>query len=177
MAAEVLRECANWVRQQNTIHQVASSNGGWERWAQLDFGGYLKSKNQRVIHNDRCFSGNNETDDFTVQGLACVDFKTFGYQFNTPELVQAYKARLQTARQRFGRMGLNGESKDNDKFCIGVANQEDLVAGLRYVYNISNINSGNYMKPLKNCFGPEYEHAVIQSTSGAKWVITFCKVD
>lgn len=179
MAAEILRECANWIRQQNTIHLVAPSNGGWEKWAQLDFGAYLKTKSYRVTHDDRCFSGNGngEMADFTVHGHACVDLKAFGYQYNTPELIQAYKARLQTSRQIFGRFGLNSECRDNDKFCIGIANLDDLVAGLRYVYNVANINSSNFMKPLKNTFGPEYEHAVIASVSGARWVISFCKVD
>lgn len=177
MAAEVLRECATWVRQQNSIQHVYTSNGGWEKWTHLDFGGFLKSKNYRVFHDDHCFAENGETDSFTVPGLACVELKTFGYQYNTLELLQAYKSRMQAARLRFGRHALNADCRDNEKFCIGIANQNDIISGLRYMFNNNNICATNFMKIFKGCFGPEYEHAVVSSVSGARWIVSFCKVD
>lgn len=177
MAAEVLRECAIWLRQQNTIQHVCTSNGGWERWAHLDFGAFLKSKDYKVAHDDRCFDGSNETDSFTVEDVACVELKTFGYQLNALELIQAYKARMHAARQKLGRHSLNDDCEDNDKFCVGIANEKDVILGLRYMFNNNNICATNFMKIMKGFFGTEYEHAVVSSPSGARWIVSFAKVD
>lgn len=177
MAAEVLRECAIWLRQQNSVHHVCTSNGGWEKWAHLDFGAFLRSKNYRILNDDRCFADNSDPNSFTVQGSACVELKTLGYQFNALELIQGYKSRLQASRQKFGRQRLNAECDDNDKFCIGIANQNDVIMGLRYMFNNNNICATNFMKIMKGFLGAEYEHAVVSSPSGARWIVSFCKVD
>lgn len=159
------------------IHQACTSNGGWEKWAHIDFGAFLKSKNYRVINDDRCFADNTDTDSLTVYDTACVDIKTFGYQFNTLELIQGYKSRLQQSRQRLTRFQLNDECEDNDKFLIGIANQNDVILGLRYMFNNDNICATNFMKVMKGFFGTDYEHAAVTSASGARWIVSFCKVD
>lgn len=177
MAAEVLRECANWVRQQNNIQHVFTSHGGWEKWAQIDFGGYLRSKGLQVALNDTCFENSDSMDDFTVHSLACVQLKTYGHQYNVPEPIQAYRSRMQAAQSQFENLRLNTENRENDKFCIGIANQDDVVSGLRHMFNNNNISVTNYTKTFRTVFGQDYEHAVVSSPSGARWIISFCRVN
>lgn len=106
-----------------------------------------------------------------------MELKTFGYALGALELIQAYKQRMHAARQRFGRNGLNGDCKENDKFIIGIAKENDVILGLRYAFNNNNIAATNYTKIMKGFFGPEYEHAVVASASGTRWIVSFCKVD
>ncbi|KAK5657138.1 hypothetical protein OQA88_3195 [Cercophora sp. LCS_1] len=102
--SQVLEEFEEWVKQQQLLHIVSGLTGGWEKWAQYDFIGYLLHTTPAltIVPEDLPFANlpsgakNMKKNDFSIHPYggspgACVEFKVL---LPGSETVAGYFGRL-----------------------------------------------------------------------------------
>lgn len=93
---DALEDFHEWVENHPRIQYACQSNGGWERWAQVDFAAWLRTQGPETTLEDSCFVDGNARDDLTIRpaaggGGACLEFKVFN---NGSDNQATYRAKV-----------------------------------------------------------------------------------
>lgn len=162
-----------WVHQSPNIRFAPKSQGGWERWAQVDFALWMESTGIVTILEDPCFKGNSKRDDLTITDKACTEFKTF----NNSESISQYKKKLEDDVDKLKTNTLKDDRSKCEKYSIGIASVAAVVAALKSTY--PSINDKNVFQYINDYFGGEhspYHHESAKAHGDVEFIITFCKV-
>jgi hypothetical protein len=159
-----------WIVDTPNIKFAPSVNGGWERWAQVDFNCWLNSKKRvETILEDLCFKDSSQRADLTIAGKSVVEFKTFNCR---TEYVGAYIEKIYMDYKKLS------ENKLEDKY----ANYSKWAIGLSTLQNIVESEGCKYPNETEQAMGifrmrqGDYKHEKVDLGLGLVFVITYIQL-
>ncbi|MBE3048586.1 hypothetical protein IMZ48_40015 [Candidatus Bathyarchaeota archaeon] len=176
MSGAIFDDLADWIQNHNRIQFAPLSNGGWERWAQIDFSIYLNSIGTTTITEDPCFAGSNQIDDMTViqQGNdepgAVMELKVL----NSSDTIASYKAKLVTDATKLQQQ-LKPARAGFTKCSYGLASYTMLLPQLQAAFPGQNINANNYVGFLAQMI-PSHQVVSETSANGSAFAVSFLRV-
>lgn len=112
----------NWVQNNPVIYLAPAINGGWERWAQVDFSLRLQTLNFETILEDGPYADDTLNNDLTilpqpVLAGACCEFKTYNIY---GEHLNAYRTKIADDRTKLQNNPLDAYNQGLIKWAIGI---------------------------------------------------------
>jgi hypothetical protein len=178
MAERILEEVEAWITQHDRIQFAFPVNGGWERWAQIDFSTYMNAAPRNIPTNleDACFLGNDQRADLTVgpQGGnipgAVMELKVL----NSNDSLAAYKAKLVSDQTKLNQQ-LKPTHAGFMKCSYGIASSTMLIPLLQAAYPGQIINVATFQKFLQLSI-PSHHIENATSVSGEVFAMSFIYV-
>ena len=175
MSGIILEQVGEWIKQHTRIQHAPLSNGGWERWAQIDFSIYLVSNGWATITEDPCFAGNTQKADLVVLPLGPVPGAVMELKvLNNTETIQQYKTKLGNDTTKL-QQPLKQNRAGYIKCSYGIASYGMLLPELQNAFPGQNINQNNYIAFLE-LFIPTHSSESETSASGDLFAVSFLRV-
>lgn len=159
----------NWILATPNIGYAPKSNGGWERWAQVDFSCWLNAHNNQTILEDQCFKNSGMRADLSTSIGFVVEFKTFNCG---SEHVSDFIVKIYNDMKKLAENALDDKYQKHQKFCVGLSLLEHIVLAQGCIYPAETGKAMGFLQKGME----EYSHEIVQTTSGAAIVITYVKV-
>lgn len=177
MADRVLEDVDQWITQHTHIQFAPPVQGGWERWAQVDFSLYLNAlvPPEFAILEDACYAS-GQRDDLTVAPQAggvpgaIMELKVL----NASESLAHYRTKLTSDQHKLTQPMVPARHHYR-KCSFGIAPASRLIPLLRAVYP-GPVTLANFEGYLQR-YVPSHHIERATSISGDVWAIQFVYVD